>query len=42
VQFVAATMHDLYDALTAALSGKVVHPATTKAVGCFIVDMVRR
>ena len=37
----AATTHDLYDALTAALSGRPVQPATTQAVGCFIVDMVR-
>jgi hypothetical protein len=38
----AATIHDLRNALTAALSGKPVSPATTQAVGCFIADMAPR
>jgi hypothetical protein len=35
----AATTYDLRDALEATLAGRPVEPSTTKAVGCFIVDL---
>ena len=34
----AATEHDLADAITAALAGKVAHPAGGPAYGCYIAD----
>jgi len=37
----AATVHDLRNALAAALAGRAVIPSRTQAVGCFIADMVR-
>ena len=36
----AATTHNLRDALNAVFAGRVVSPARTQAVGCFIADMV--
>jgi len=36
---VAATRHDLEDALLAVLDGRPVRESTTKAVGCFIADL---
>ena len=36
----AATTHNLRDALNAVVAGRVVSPARTQAVGCFIADMV--
>jgi hypothetical protein len=35
----AATRHDLRNALTALLAGKPTSPSQTQAVGCFIADM---
>lgn len=35
----AATAHDLADALTAALAGKPVAMARTRAIGCYISDL---
>ena len=37
----APTRHDLFDALTAIVSGKTAPLATTQAVGCFVSDLAR-
>lgn len=37
----SATMHDLADAIGAAITGKPIAHATTQAVGCFIADLAR-
>ncbi len=39
---VAATRHDLEDAIEAALAGEPIVASRTKAVGCFIVDLPRQ
>ena len=38
---VAATSHDLQDAVEAALAGRSVSPSRTTAIGCFIIDLPR-
>ena len=34
-----ATVHDLQNAIDAALAGRKVTPAETKAIGCYIADL---